>query len=130
MRSAASLISLGLLVVAWGGDALAQAPSGPAAGSGASYEHRGRRDPFEPVEALDASMSSPTVATSRLKGIVRSQTPRVLVETPDGLGYILKVGDVLGEGRLVEIGADSAVFSIPARRGSPTGRIVLRLPED
>lgn len=146
MRPAASLLVLGfaLAVACYG--ALAQAPVAPPPASpeppavalspapvgpgGASYDRRGRRDPFEPVDALDTAMTSPTVAAARLKGIVRGQTPRVLVETADGLGYILKVGDMLGEGRLVEIGPDSAVFSVPARRGSATGRVVLRLPED
>jgi hypothetical protein len=94
------------------------------------YERKGRRDPFEPVQAVQSGMTSPTIAAAQLKGILRGRTPRVLVETPDGLGYLLSVGDMLGEGRLIEIGADSAVFSVPARSGSATDRIVLRLPED
>jgi hypothetical protein len=93
------------------------------------YERKGRRDPFEPVQAVQSGMTSPTIAAAQLKGILRGRTPRVLVETPDGLGYLLSVGDMLGEGRLIEIGADSAVFSV-ARSGSATDRIVLRLPED
>jgi len=75
-------------------------------------------------------MTSPTIAAAQLKGILRGRTPRVLVETPDGLGYLLAVGDTLGDGRLIEIGADSVVFSVPARHGSTTDRVVLRLPED
>jgi hypothetical protein len=53
-----------------------------------------------------------------------------LVETADGLGYILKPGDTLGDGRLVQVGQDSVVFSVAARRGSTTNRVVLRLPGD
>lgn len=121
------------LTVAICGSALAQAPisqpltpGGSAAlavppetaGATPTYERKGRRDPFERVEALDSA---------RLKGIVRSHTPRALVETPDGLGYILKVGDMLAEGRLIEIGVDSVVFSVPAGRGLASNRIVLRL---
>jgi hypothetical protein len=140
MRRALPMIALGVAVTLAGG-ALAQAPTpsvsptvvrtfpGPG-GSARTYERRGRRDPFEPVEALDATTASPTVGSARLKGILRSTTPRALVETSDGLGYILRVGDVLGEGRLVEIGVDRVVFSVPARRGSETVRIVLRLPDD
>jgi hypothetical protein len=94
------------------------------------YERKGRRDPFEPVQAVQSGTTSPTIAAAQLKGILRGRTPRVLVETSDGLGYLLSVGDTLGEGRLIEIGADSAVFSVPARSGSATDRIVLRLPED
>ena len=99
-------------------------------GTTLSYERKGRRDPFEPVQAVQPGMSSPTIAAAQLKGILRGRTPRVLVETPDGLGYVLSVGDMLGEGRLIEIGADSVVFSVPARSGSATDRVVLRLPED
>ena len=95
-----------------------------------TYERKGRRDPFEPIQILQPGMTSPTIAAAQLKGILRGRTPRVLVETPDGLGYILAVGDMLAEGRLIEIRADSAVFSVPARAGSTTERIVLRLPDD
>jgi Tfp pilus assembly protein PilP len=95
-----------------------------------AYERKGRRDPFQPVESLQPEMTSPTVASARLKGIVRGSAPRALIETPDGIGYIMKVGDTLAEGRLIEIGADRVVFSVPARRGSTTHRIVLRLPDD
>jgi hypothetical protein len=93
-----------------------------------SYERKGRRDPFQPIEAAQAG--EPAVAAARLKGILRGGAPRVLVETPDGIGYILRLGDALGEGRLIEIGAESVVFSVPSRRGSPSDRIVLRLSSD
>ena len=100
------------------------------AGAAPTYERKGRRDPFEPVGGLQPDMTSPTVASARLTGILRGRTPRALVETGDGLGYILKVGDVLAEGRLLEIGVDSVVFSVPPRPGSTTDRIILRLPDD
>jgi hypothetical protein len=120
----------------------AQAPAAPPATSGAvtaepstgagapAYERKGRRDPFEPFDGVSADMTSPTVASARLKGIVRGRIPRALVETGDGLGYILKVGDALAEGRLLEIGVDNVVFSVTPRRGSTTDRIILRLAED
>jgi hypothetical protein len=101
----------------------AAAPAAP------TYERKGRRDPFEPVPTPQGGVS-PSVASAQLRGILRGQTPRVLVETADGLGYILAVGDSLGEGRLIEIGSDSAVFRVPARAGSTNDRIVLRLLED
>ena len=42
------------------------------------------------------------VATTKLTGIVRGAgTTLALVETQDGIGYILKPGDTLGDGRLV-----------------------------
>jgi hypothetical protein len=95
-----------------------------------AYERKGRRDPFEPIQILQSDMTSPTIAAAKLKGILRGRTPRVLVETPDGLGYILAVGDMLAEGRLIEIRVDSAVFSVPLRAGSTTDRVVLRLSDD
>jgi len=147
MRRRVPLAPFGFaLTVAICGSAPAQAPTSqpttpagsppalaaPSATAGATpaYERKGRRDPFEPVEALQQDMTSPTVASARLKGIVRGRTSRALVETPDGVGYILKIGDMLAEGRLIEIGVDSVVFSVPARRGSTTDRIVLRMPDD
>lgn len=147
MKSRGLFASLGLaLSVAIFGGANGQAPVSPPipraespaqpapppelGGATLMYERKGRRDPFEPVQAVQPGMTSPTIAAAQLKGILRGRTPRILVETPDGLGYLLSVGDTLGEGRLIEIGADSAVFSVPARSGSATDRIVLRLPED
>jgi hypothetical protein len=107
-------------------------PTAPAAGGAptATYERKGRRDPFEPVPGVQPGTTSTTIASSQLKGILRGRTPRVLVETADGLGYLLAVGDMLGDGRLIEIRTDSAVFSVPSRRGSTPERVVLRLPED
>lgn len=126
----------------------APAPSGPAASPPAGspvaaapipplpeprnleYDPRGRRDPFETLEVREGA-SGPTVASARLTGIVRSgQGPLALVETADGLGYILKPGDTLGDSRLVEIGSDSVVFSVSRRPGSTTDRVVLKLPGD
>jgi hypothetical protein len=93
------------------------------------YERRGRRDPFQPVEVVTPEMAAPAVAAARLKGIVRGTAPRVLIETADGLGYVMQLGDTLADGRLVEIGPDRVVFSVPTRHGSTT-RIVLRLSDD
>jgi hypothetical protein len=93
-----------------------------------SYDRKGRRDPFQPLEAGPGTDLA--VASARLKGIIRGSSPRALVETPDGIGYILRLGDALGEGRLIEIGADRVVFSVPPGRGSPSEHIVLRLPGD
>jgi len=135
--------ALGLMVAFAIFVARGQAPVGPstaetpaavvappaAAPSNPTYDRKGRRDPFEPVPTPHGG-ASPSVAGAQLRGILRGQTPRVLVETSDGLGYILAVGDSLGEGRLIEIGSDSAVFRIPARAGSTNDRIVLRLLED
>jgi hypothetical protein len=68
-----------------------------------------------------------TVATTKLTGIVRGQSTLALLETTDGIGYILRTGDTLGDGRLVEIGADNVVFAVAAKAGAPPSRLVLKL---
>ena len=91
------------------------------------YDPRGRRDPFETLEVREGS-GGITVAATRLTGIVRSNRAALaLVEAPDGIGYILKPGDTLGDGRLLEIGSDSVVFVVAPKTGAPSNRVVLRL---
>jgi len=114
----------------------AAAPAGPAPlvaapvvpeSAGPAYEAKDRRDPFLPLDVT----SGPTglqVATTKLTGIVRSaRTTLALVEAQDGVGYILRPGDTLGDGRLLEIGADTAVFAVSATPGSQSNRVVLKL---
>ena len=91
------------------------------------YQSRGRRDPFETLEVREGS-GGLTVAATRLTGIIRSnRSALALVEAPDGIGYILKPGDTLGDGRLLEIGSDSVVFAVAAKAGAPSNRVVLKL---
>ena len=105
---------------------LVPAPAVPQA-SGPAYEPNGRRDPFVALD-LTGGPKGLEVATTKLTGIVRSaKTTLALVETQDGIGYILKPGDTLGDGRLVDIGADNVTFAVPAKPGSPTNRVVLKL---
>lgn len=100
----------------------------PSASSEPGYDPKGRRDPFEVPEAVEGSAGT-SVASARLTGIVRSQGGRVLalIETPDGLGYILQPGDTFGDGRLIEVGPDTVVFTVAARRGSTDYRVMLQL---
>jgi len=99
---------------------------------GPKYDPQGRRDPFETLEgAVGAGGGGSLVTTAKLTGIVRSgRGTLALVETPEGIGYILKAGDTLGDGRLLEIGTDSVVFQVAPQPGSQTDRIVLRLATD
>lgn len=107
-------------------DAAPAVPSRPEA----QYDSKGRRDPFEPPAAREGAAGT-SVASAKLTGIVQSAgTVLALVETPDGLGYILKPGDVLGDGRVIEIGRDNVVFSVAPRSGSTISRVVLRLAGD
>lgn len=91
------------------------------------YEDKGRRDPFTEV-SLSATTGGLAVSTTRLTGIVRGRRSTLaLLETQEGIGYILKPGDTLGDGRLMEIGADNVVFTVGPKAGTPAQRVVLRL---
>jgi hypothetical protein len=99
------------------------------------YEIKGRRDPFENLELTmkerEAGPAVSVVASSKLTGIVRGAgTALALLETAQGMGYILKTGDTLGEGRLLEIGAEEVVFSVPPKPGSTANRVVLKITKD
>ena len=105
---------------------LVPAPVVPQSG-GPSYESKDRRDPFLPLNVTGGPKGL-EVATTKLTGIVRSaRTTLALLEAQDGIGYILKPGDTLGDGRLLEIGADTVVFAVPARSGAQSNRVVLKL---
>lgn len=101
------------------------APSVPQSDAPA-YETKGRRDPFTTLDVVTGPTGL-TVATTKLTGIVRGKSTLALLETSDGIGYILRTGDTLGDGRLVEIGADNVVFAVAAKAGAPTSRVVLKL---
>ena len=91
------------------------------------YEPGGRRDPFELPEAVEGSVGT-TVASAKLTGIVRTGgRVLVLIETPDGLGYILQPGDAFGDGRLVEVGQGTVVFTVVSRHAPTNHRVVLKL---
>jgi len=105
---------------------LVPAPAVPQGGATA-YDSKDRRDPFQPLD-ITSGPKGLEVATTKLTGIVRSaRTTLALVEAQDGIGYILKPGDTLGDGRLLEIGPDTAVFAVSAKPGSQSNRVVLKL---
>lgn len=102
------------------------APAIPAADV-PKYEDKGRKDPFVEVQVLSVS-GGLSVATTKLTGIVRGRRSTLaLLETQEGIGYILKPGDTLGDGRLMEIGADNVVFAVTSKDGVAAQRVVLRL---
>ena len=91
------------------------------------YEDKGRKDPFTEV-SISATTGGLAVSTTRLTGIVRGRRSTLaLLETQEGIGYILKPGDTLGDGRLMEIGADNVVFAVGPKPGTPAQRVVLRM---
>jgi hypothetical protein len=95
------------------------------------YDAKGRRDPFEVPGAREGSAGT-TVASAKLAGIIRtaSGSALALIETPEGLGYVLRRGDTLGDGQLVEIDQNSVVFAIATRSGPTPNRVVLKLLGD
>ena len=95
------------------------------------YDSKGRRDPFDNIEKrIEAEPPKFLVSAAKLTAIVRGRTKLALVEDAKGLGYILKPGDTLGDGRLVEIGEDSVVFAVAPKPGSTVNRVVLRIAAD
>ncbi len=94
-----------------------------------SYDTKGRRDPFASLATAEGAKGL-TVASVKLVGIVQGRQGRLaLVEAPDGLGYILRPGDQIADGRVVEIGRDSLTFSVTPRPGLPASPVLKRLRE-
>jgi len=94
-----------------------------------AYDAKGRRDPFTPV-SLAGESKGINVTAAKLVGIVRApQGNLALVEGPDGVGYILKNGDGLGNGRVTSITATTVTFAVAAQPGQAT-TVTLRLVMD
>ena len=112
--------------------AAAVRPLDPGAGRALppiAYDAKGRRDPFTPV-SLAGESKGINVTAAKLVGIVRApQGNLALVEGPDGVGYILKNGDGLGNGRVTGITATSVTFAVAAQPGQAT-TVTLRLVMD
>jgi len=108
-------------------------PLDPAAGPALppmAYDAKGRRDPFVPV-SLAAESKGINVSAAKLVGIVRaSQGTMALVEGPDGVGYILRNGDGLGNGRVTSITASTVTFAVAAQPGQGAMNVTLRLALD
>ncbi|MGH7332950.1 MAG: hypothetical protein ACREKS_09445 [Candidatus Rokuibacteriota bacterium] len=68
------------------------------------------------------------LTSARLTGIVRGPGGALaLVETLDGTGFILHAGEDFGEGRLLDIGEDFALFDVGSPSASMPTLVVLRL---
>jgi hypothetical protein len=94
-----------------------------------AYDAKGRRDPFTPV-SLAGESKGINVTAAKLVGIVRAPRGNLaLVEGPDGVGYILKSGDGLGNGRVTSITATTVTFAVAAQPGQAT-TVTLRLVMD
>lgn len=96
-----------------------------------SYEAKGRREPFRQPKTEAGERTGLQVASVKLVGIVRGpEGPLALVEAPDGVGYILRAGDLIGDARVAEIGPDSVTFAVRGRPGQPATTTVLKLKTD
>ena len=91
-----------------------------------TYEAKGRRDPFTPVE-LQKNKPGLDLSTFKLVGVISGRQLLALVEVAGGPGYILKAGDSLGAGHVTDITADSVTFvangQAPRRETSVTLRL-------
>ena len=95
-----------------------------------AYEPKGRRDPFTPI-FLGKDNAALSVSAVKLTGIVGGPgSLTALVEAPDGIGYILKPGDTLGDGRVTGITPNSVTFAVSARGSHSASSLTLRLPEN
>jgi Tfp pilus assembly protein PilP len=95
-----------------------------------AYDARQRRDPFKPPAVATTSdvRRSPALEGFRLVGVMSGPTgPVALVEGADGIGYIVKPGDVLGEGRVTQITGDAVRFAVATPRAGQPGEVTLRL---
>ena len=95
-----------------------------------AYDAKGRRDPFAPV-SLTTENKGINVTAAKLVGVVRgAQGALALVEGPDGVGYILKSGDALGNGRVTGITGSTVTFALAAQPGQGPSSVTLRLVLD
>ena len=95
-----------------------------------AYEPKGRRDPFTPI-FLGKDNAGLSVSAVKLTGVVGGRGGLMaLVEAPDGIGYILKPGDALGDGRVTGITPTSVTFAVSARGSQGASSLTLRLPEN
>ena len=95
-----------------------------------AYDAKNRRDPFTPV-ALTAEAKGINVTAAKLVGIIQGrQGTLALVEGADGVGYILKSGDTLGNGRVTGINRTTVTFAVSAQPGQGPSTVTLRLVLD
>lgn len=95
-----------------------------------AYDAKGRRDPFSSV-SLPLEAKGINVTAAKLVGVVQGrQGTLALVEGPDGVGYILKNGDALGNARVIGITGTTVTFAVTAQPGQSSTTVTLRLVLD
>lgn len=103
-------------------------PAGPPLAP-LNYDAKGRRDPFVPI-TIEVKTGGLSVTSLKLAGVIRGRTLLALVETPTGLGYIVKSGDRLGDGRVTDITQNSVTFAVEPKPGQAPTTATLRLAQD
>jgi hypothetical protein len=93
-----------------------------------AYESQGRRDPFVPI-SVAVEKTGMSVVSLKLAGVIQGRTLLALVEAPDGIGYILKPGDVLADGRVTDITQSSVTFAVARKAGEAPTTATLRLKD-
>ena len=80
----------------------------------AIYDGEGRRDPFDPLTLETSPETGPRFGALRLTGVFLGSPGNSLVvlEDPTKRGHFLRVGERIGEARLVQIQPQSAVFEV------------------
>lgn len=110
-------LSLGLAGTASGQqepDVVVAPEASPPAMGTASYDAAGRRDPFVPLTTELGETEGPRFDSLTLTGVFLG-TPGnslVVLEDPARRGHFLRVGQSIGNARLIEIRPQSAVFQI------------------
>jgi Tfp pilus assembly protein PilP len=94
-----------------------------------AYEAKGRRDPFRPVD-ISKEKPSLEVSTVKLVGIISGRRLLALVEAPNGLGYIVKPGDVLGNGHVTDVTPNSVTFAVTGSSSPRETSLTLKLTRD
>ncbi len=92
------------------------------------YSSRGKKDPFRP-EAMEGEEELLNVSEAKLLGVIRSEEGDVaLLQDRRGVGYVLKEGDRVRNGRVVKIESDRVIFATVDF--GFTRRIELKLAEE
>ncbi len=97
-------------------------------GTVAHYDPAGRRDPFEPLYAAAADPSGgPRFEALKLTGVFlgTGNNSLAVLEDPSHRGYFVRLGQQIGNARLVEMLPQAAVFEVSDYGASR--RVVLRL---
>jgi hypothetical protein len=94
----------------------------------ATYQSRGRRDPFRLPRVMTAEM--PPTVHLKLTGIIRDvRSYYALVESDSspGMGYIIRENDIVDSAKVVKITKDTVVFEVKTKNSE--GKLLTRYVE-